>query len=31
MTLKTQEYLGIQIDYDKEKELSQFSLDTLKD
>ena len=31
MSLTTQEYLGIQIDLDKEKELSQFSIDTLKD
>jgi|TARA_B110000285_G_scaffold28032_1_gene27921 ribonucleoside-diphosphate reductase alpha chain len=31
MSLTTQEYLGIQIDLDKEKELSQFSIDTLQD
>ena len=31
MSLTTQEYLGIQIDLDKEKELSQFSIDTLRD
>ena len=31
MSLTTQEYLGIQINLDKEKELSQFSIDTLKD
>ena len=31
MTLKTQEYLGIQIDLSKESELSQFSINTLQD
>lgn len=30
MTLKTQEYLGIQIDLDREKELSEFSINTLQ-
>ena len=27
----TKPYLGIEIDYDKEKEFDKFSLDTLKD
>ena len=31
MTLKTQEYLGINIDLSKDEQLDQFSLDTLKD
>ena len=33
MTLKIgkQDYLGIQIDYDKEETLNSFSLETLKD
>ena len=31
MTLKTQEYLGIQIDLSKENDLNQFSQDTLRD
>ena len=31
MTLKTQEYLGIQIDLSREDELSQFSINTLQD
>ena len=31
MTLKTQEYLGIQIDLNKETKLDQFSINTLKD
>ncbi len=31
MTLKTQEYLGIQIDLSKENNLNQFSQDTLRD
>ena len=31
MTLKTQEYLGIQIDLDRETNLSEFSINTLKD
>jgi ribonucleoside-diphosphate reductase alpha chain len=31
MTLKTQDYLGIQIDLNKDKDLNQFSIDTLKD
>tara|TARA_R110002020_G_scaffold45223_1_gene129521 strand:+ start:377 stop:2272 length:1896 start_codon:yes stop_codon:yes gene_type:complete len=31
MTLKTQDYLGIQIDLNKDKTLNQFSIDTLKD
>ena len=31
MALRTQEYLGIQIDLSKENNLSQFSKDTLKD
>ena len=30
MTLKTQEYLGIQIDLDREKNLSEFSINTLQ-
>ncbi len=31
MTLKTQEYLGIQIDLNREDELSEFSIKTLQD
>ena len=31
MTLMTQDYLGIQIDLNKDKALNQFSIDTLKD
>ena len=31
MTLKTQEYLGIQIDLNRETNLSEFSINTLKD
>ena len=33
MTLKTgkEDYLGIQIDYDKENNLTEFSIETLKD
>ena len=31
MTLKTQEYLGIQIDLEREKNLSEFSINTLHD
>ena len=31
MTLKTQEYLGIQIDLNKEDDLSKFSINTLQD
>ena len=31
MTLKTQEYLGIQIDLSKENDLSKFSINTLQD
>ena len=31
MTLKTQEYLGIQIDLHREKDLSDFSINTLQD